>query len=146
MNGISPQHIPSFNLVCTMSSTAVSSRAASYKKGIDGDNSRRNREATTISIRKAKREEGMQKRRGNIINNFVADDPTAAAPASAGGESLAPLLTNLPALTAALGAGAASTSTSPEAETQGNKENKHSGLGPVWCSTHPKRIVPPLPS
>jgi HEAT repeat protein len=105
MNGISPQHIPSFNLVCTMSSTAVSSRAASYKKGIDGDNSRRNREATTISIRKAKREEGMQKRRGNIINNFVAEDPAAAAPASAGGESLAPLLTNLPALTAALGAG-----------------------------------------
>jgi hypothetical protein len=65
------------------SKPASNNRAASYKKGIDADNSRRNREATSISIRTAKREEGMQKRRGGAGGAAAVEAPPVAGVAGA---------------------------------------------------------------
>mmetsp|Transcript_142 Transcript_142/g.283 ORF Transcript_142/g.283 Transcript_142/m.283 type:complete len:519 (+) Transcript_142:127-1683(+) len=49
-------------------------RKKDFKKGINAGDSRRRRGETSISLRKAKREEGLAKRRNININNFVSTD------------------------------------------------------------------------
>jgi len=46
-----------------MSSRGAKDRQKQYKKGIDTDAARRNREETTVQLRKSKREDSLQKRR-----------------------------------------------------------------------------------
>ena len=55
-----------------MSGRGAKDRQKQYKKGIDTDAARRNREETTVQLRKSKREDSLQKRR--------KDQGEAAAP------------------------------------------------------------------
>eukprot|EP00937_MAST-01D_sp_MAST-1D-sp2_P002669 g2669.t1 len=89
-----------------MSTARVKARQAGFKKGIDGADSRRRRQDSSINIRKQKREEGLAKRRNTAINNFVADDKAAAnaADAAGGAAAVASQQGNIPALVAALNA------------------------------------------
>lgn len=65
-----------------------STRNRSYKKGIDADEGRRRRDDTRVQIRKAKREEGLQKRRAMAAAPapemiMAATDASATAPTTA---------------------------------------------------------------
>jgi HEAT repeat protein len=77
---------------------STEARKSSFKKGIDQEKGRRNRNDTAISIRKAKKEQGLAKRRNCQINNLVkAEAPVTATTMDA-------TLANLPALVAGVNA------------------------------------------
>jgi hypothetical protein len=50
---------------------ANAARKKSYKKGVDQDDSRRRRTETTLQIRKEKKDDQIQKRRGVSINTCI---------------------------------------------------------------------------
>lgn len=58
-----------------MSSRPARDRQKQFKKGIDTDQARRNREETTVSLRKSKREDSLQKRRKDA--EMAAQAPAA---------------------------------------------------------------------
>lgn len=70
-----------------MSSRGAKDRQKQYKKGIDTDAARRNREETTVQLRKSKREDSLQKRR----KDQEAAGPAMPAPADPMQTSIADL-------------------------------------------------------
>ena len=83
-----------------MSGRAARDRQKQFKKGIDTDQARRNREETTVQLRKSKREDSLQKRRKDIEVSGGAQptpfDPASTAVAAAAG------IADLPQLIAAV--------------------------------------------
>mmetsp|Transcript_36393 Transcript_36393/g.53314 ORF Transcript_36393/g.53314 Transcript_36393/m.53314 type:complete len:524 (-) Transcript_36393:179-1750(-) len=70
-------------------------RKKDFKKGIDTGDSRRRRGETTVSLRKAKKEEGLAKRRNVRVNNFVSEDPQ---PQGGGNSKKTYTISDIPAL------------------------------------------------
>ena len=64
-------------------SASAEAAKAHVKKGMDRDELRRKREATTIQLRKEKKDESIQKRRRDVGGRMSADDETASSSGSA---------------------------------------------------------------
>ena len=77
-------------------------RKASFKKGIDGEAARSRRQASTVQIRKQKREQGLAKRRSSAAEPPAAPGVTPSANTEGG--AMAPTVENIPALIAAVNA------------------------------------------